>query len=95
MLLRMWKESREELKSLISMSGAGLDFGFGDHRDPEALDEYRLDPSRRHRLMIVWNTGEATEPTNLARTFTSLSRIYHVLQGVLRGDSSRMSLLAH
>jgi len=95
MLLRMWKQNREDLKRIISMSGAGLDFGFGDHLDPEALDEYRVDPSRRHRLMMVWSTGEPTEPTNLARTFTSLARIYHVLQGVLRGDSSRISLLAH
>jgi hypothetical protein len=46
MLLRMLGESREELKRLISMSGAGMDFGFGDDYDPEALDKYRLDPSR-------------------------------------------------
>lgn len=95
MLLRMWKESREELKRLISMSGAGLDFGFGDDHDPEALDKYRLDPSRRHRLIILWKTGELTQPANLSRTFTSLARIYHVLQGGLRGDSSRISLLVH
>jgi hypothetical protein len=77
------------------MSGAGYDFGFGDDHDPEALDKYRLDPSRKHRLMIVWKTGEPTEPEILFRTFTSLARIYHVLQGVLRSDSDRMSLLAH
>ena len=72
-----------------------MDFGFGDDHDPEALDKYRLDPSRKHRLMIVWKTGEPTEPAILSRTFLSLARIYHVLQGVLRGDSSRISLLAH
>jgi hypothetical protein len=93
-LLRMWRENRQDLRSLISISGAGLDFGFGDHRDPEALDEYRLDPSRKHRLMMVWRTGEPTDQATLARTFTSLARIYHVLQGILRGDSRRVSLLA-
>ncbi len=93
-LLRMWRESREELKRLITISGACMDFGFGDDRDPEALDEYRLDPSRRHRLMILWRTAEPTDQAKLSCTFTSLARIYHVLQGILRGDCSRISLLA-
>jgi hypothetical protein len=75
-LLRMWRENRQELRSLISISGAALDFGFGDHRDPEALDEYRLDPSRKHRLMIVRTTGQPTDQATVARTFSSLARIY-------------------
>ena len=94
-LLKMWRESREELKSLIVMSGARLDFGVGDHQDPEALDEYRLDPSCRHRLMIVWRTAEPTDQATLSCTFASLARIYHVLQGILRGDPSRLCLLDH
>jgi hypothetical protein len=89
-LLRMWRESREELKRLIIIAGACMDFGFGDDRDPEALDEYRLDPSRRHRLMILWRTAEPTDTAKLSCTFTSLARIYHVLQGILRGDCSRI-----
>jgi hypothetical protein len=89
----MWRESRKELRRLIVISGARFDFGVGNHQDPEALDKYRLDPSRRHRLMIVWRTAEPTDQATLSRTFTSLARIYHVLQGILRGDSSRLCLL--
>jgi|SRR5579859_3473818 len=92
--LRMWKKNREEIKRLISISGATLELGSEDrHQGPEALDEYRLDSSRRHRLSISWTTGQPIDRKVVSRAFISLGRIYHVLQGVIRGDSGRVSLL--
>jgi len=93
--LKMWRKNREEIKRLILMSGATWELGAEDRpQASEALDEYRLDSSRRHRLVIAWTRGQPIDRNVVSRAFISLGRIYHVLQGVIRGDSGRVSLLA-
>ena len=93
--LKMWRKNREEIKRLILISGASLELGAEDRpQGSEALDEYRLDSSRSHRLVIAWTTCQPIDRNVVSRAFISLARIYHVLQGVIRGDSGRVSLLA-
>jgi hypothetical protein len=91
--LKLWRKNREEIRRLILISGATLEFGSRDDpHGPESLDAYRLDSSRRHRIYIAWTIGQPVDRTAVSRAFLALGRIYHVLQGIIRGDTDRVSL---
>ena len=94
-LLAIWDESRNDFARL--MQAASLTACFGDlmeaQPEPYALDRYELAHSRKHCISLCREFEHINEATEVVTPILALAKIYHAIQGVIRGDTTRMMML--
>ncbi|MGI0135203.1 MAG: hypothetical protein ACREBW_09635 [Candidatus Micrarchaeaceae archaeon] len=92
-LLAAWDQSRDVLARLIETANAKVCFGdlLEEHPEPYALDHYHLATSRKHRVDFVCELTQITEVSSITIPVLALARIYHAIQGFVRGDPTRLS----
>ena len=95
-LLAAWSRSRRDLIHLIGTADCKVRFeGLADEdQAPDALDRYHLPESRKHRVDLLCELEQITEVGSITTPVLALAKIYHVIQGVVRGDPTRLRILA-
>ncbi|MBI1955821.1 MAG: hypothetical protein HYS38_05460 [Acidobacteria bacterium] len=84
-LLSLWNDKRDELKKLIETAEPTS--------DSNALDRYWSTSGRRHWIQFTSEFKRGERFDEIMPKFLALARIYHVLQGTIRKDCRRVSLL--
>ena len=92
-LLAAWSQSRDDLARLIQTAKSKVCFGdlLEEHPEPYALDRYNLATSRKHRVDFVCELAQITEVSSITTPVLALAKIYHAIQGFVRGDPTRLS----
>ena len=94
-LLAAWGECRDPLARLIQTANCKVCFGdsLEEHSDIHALDRYHLAKSRKHRVDFVCELPQINVASSITTPVLALAKIYHVIQGLVRGDSTRLTIL--
>jgi len=94
-LLALWTQRRDDVENLIQTTKSKVCFGdtLREHAEPCALDGYHLAKSRKHRIDFAIELPQISEASSVSTPVVALAKIYHAVQGLVRGDATRLTIL--
>lgn len=94
-LLAAWGQRRDDLAHLLQNAGCKVSFGdlMREQKGPYALDGYKLSKSRKHQVGFGCELPRIDVPAQITTPVVALAKIYHAIQGIVRGDAARLAIL--